>query len=97
MVTEKEVERYKEMLDRVDFTTNLENKWHELIADLLIEIRDKLDEINKKLEKEQNNFGQVKTNPTHYVFVGGEKEKFHLKRQKYPLNSNLYDLIVFAP
>jgi len=52
MVTEEEVERYKEMLDRVDFTTNLENKWHELIADLLIEIRNKLDEINEKLEKE---------------------------------------------
>lgn len=51
MVTEKEVERYKEMLDRVDFTTNLENKWHELIADLLIEIRAKLDEINKKIRK----------------------------------------------
>ena len=56
MVTEKEVERYKEMLDRVDFTTNLSSKWLELIADLLIEIRAKLDEINKKLEKEQNNF-----------------------------------------
>ncbi len=52
MVTEKEVERYKEMLDRVDFTTNPENKWYELIADLLIEIRDKLNEINKKLEKD---------------------------------------------
>ena len=38
MVTEKEVERYKTLLNCVDFTTNLENKWHELIADLLIEI-----------------------------------------------------------
>jgi len=28
----------------------VKNEWHELIADLLIEIRDKLDEINKKLE-----------------------------------------------
>jgi hypothetical protein len=52
MVTEKEVERYKTLLNCVDFTTNLENKWHELITDLLIEIRAKLDEINKKLEKE---------------------------------------------
>jgi hypothetical protein len=52
MVTEEEVVRYKDMLNRVDFTTNLENKWHELIADLLIEIRAKLDDINKKLEKE---------------------------------------------
>jgi len=51
MVTEKEVERYKTLLNYVDFTTNLENKWHELIADLLIEIREKLNEINKKLEK----------------------------------------------
>jgi len=51
MVTEGEVERYKEMLNRVDFTTNLSSKWLELIADLLIEIRAKLDEINKKLEK----------------------------------------------
>mgnify|MGYP001192828424 CR=1 FL=1 len=52
MVTEEEVERYKSLLNCVDFTTNLKSKWHELIADLLIEIRDKLDEINKKLEKE---------------------------------------------
>ncbi len=51
MVTEKEVERYKTLLNCVDFTTNLENKWHELIAVLLIEIMDKLNEINKKLEK----------------------------------------------
>jgi len=51
MVTEEEVERYKTLLNCIDFTTNLENKWHELTADLLIEIRDKLNEINKKLEK----------------------------------------------
>jgi hypothetical protein len=51
-MVKEEVERYKALLNCVDFTTNLENKWHELIADLLIEIRDKLYEINKKLEKE---------------------------------------------
>ena len=51
MVTEEEVERYKSLLNCVDFTTNLESKWHELIANLLIEIRDKIDKINKKLEK----------------------------------------------
>lgn len=50
MVTELDVKRYKSLLNCVDFTTNLESKWHELIADLLIEIRDKLDKINKKLE-----------------------------------------------
>ena len=48
MVTEEEVEGYKSLLNCVDFTTNLKSKWHELIADILIEIRDKLDEINKK-------------------------------------------------
>jgi hypothetical protein len=50
MVTEEEVEIYKSLLNCIDFTTNLKSKWHELTADLLIEIRDKLDEINKKLE-----------------------------------------------
>lgn len=50
MVTEDDVEGYKSLLNCVDFTTDLRSKWHELIADLLIEIRDKLDKINKKLE-----------------------------------------------
>ena len=50
MVTEEELERYKRLLNCVDFTTDLRSKWHELIDDLLIKIKDKLDEINKKLE-----------------------------------------------
>ena len=50
MVTEEEVEGYKSLINCIDFNTNLTSKWHELTADLLIEIRDKLDEINKKLE-----------------------------------------------
>ena len=51
MVTEEEVEGYKSLLNCVDFTTNLTSKWHDLTADLLIEIKDKLDEINKELEE----------------------------------------------
>ena len=50
MITEEEIEGYKSLLNCIDFTTNLKSKWHELTADLLIEIRHKLDEINKKLE-----------------------------------------------
>jgi hypothetical protein len=49
MVTDDDINRYLEILNGIDFSIDPETKWHELIADLLIEIKIKLEYIENQL------------------------------------------------